>query len=1153
MLIIAIGSTLLYVNNEKVSSKESISAQFYAKGIQDLFLEGYVLDHVPETLPQYFRILLSDGEVTEHIAGLIRIEESDEQHSLTAQYAPKSKKTDHRTPSKKKTPVEVETPFQDTLLDTYASLEQDSLGADEELKRKEEMRKKLVDQEQNAFEEEKLEKKRKEKEKEMEEIRRREAEEARKKEEERKRKEEEDRKREVEKRRMKDKEDRRKRLEQKRIREEEKRRMEEMRGTGDHTQEGKSSGEDEKQNTGKKNDDAADGHKPKELEADDKATQNAKEDGTERKGADSEEEPQHLNSQPDAPEADTEERKPIEGSTEKEDGDDRHSQNEQNSSDPNDSEKAIKSAETSDRNDDDTISSQNQTDEASPNDSHPPSTKSELDVRKKGESEKDEGEDNETERDRHAPKETVEEDDEGEKSESKKSGRHEDNEEQEHPQKDGQTDSEVSTEGEKEKESEEEEERRKAEERRMEEEAQKEKEEQMQREAARVRDEEQAALNRLNESVLKACFPFSERQPTFRTPQQLSSRKANSSLFRVKLLTQQSEQTAKKPSECPDCVIFDSFGVTVRSSESLFGFEERTYNWGTASQRLASPHLLTPLSPSKSSKQNSVPISDVIPSFPTSYTVSLPTHRRSHSRIRHIPSFSETPPNKQDMLFLHSLEQCSFICDFSPHADEASIADRNLKTNYLRDLLQFIADTSYSFPETTWVPVLKMVSINLFRSLPIPEFPPPIYGDTDRDFLFLDPSWEHLQYVYDLLYRFINSPNVVPKTATPYFPSTFLISLMDLFDSPDPREREALKTIIHRFYARYLTRRNIIRSTMGSHFQRLAFHHIQFNGTQDLLDLLVSIVHGFTVPLKEEHVQFFRTCVLPLNTVEQIDSFIAPLSHCLCVYLQKDPALIKTVVSFLIRVWPLSNPHKQVLMVTVLEEIIEAVPTIRLTPFAAPLFQLLASCITSTNCLVVDRALSLLSNDTILGLISSTRQLSFPILYASLSKNTNKHWDGNIMSLSFSALSVLVQIDQRLAAKCQSYERKKNEKLAEIRAARDYHWQMVEQLAQLNSPASPPPPDNPFSPGCILSHKSRPTCSFSNLNLPTLKSKHHRVSPQSSGSESPVSPLAETKIPQISQSACFTNPSTSPRPEVNSTAASKAKRPDHSPLVRCPS
>ncbi len=63
----------------------------------------------------------------------------------------------------------------------------------------------------------------------------------------------------------------------------------------------------------------------------------------------------------------------------------------------------------------------------------------------------------------------------------------------------------------------------------------------------------------------------------------------------------------------------------------------------------------------------------------------------------------------------------------------------------------------------------------------------------EEDEPFLEEAWPHLHIIYELLYRFVLSKEVDAKNAKDYFSKRFILQLLNLFDSDDPRERDYLK------------------------------------------------------------------------------------------------------------------------------------------------------------------------------------------------------------------------------------------------------------------------------------------------------------------------------------------------------------------------
>lgn len=90
---------------------------------------------------------------------------------------------------------------------------------------------------------------------------------------------------------------------------------------------------------------------------------------------------------------------------------------------------------------------------------------------------------------------------------------------------------------------------------------------------------------------------------------------------------------------------------------------------------------------------------------------------------------------------------------------------------------------------------------------------------------------------------------------------------INLFDTFNNEEREFLKNILHKLYAKLIPRRKMIRKAVNDKFFDLIHETHNFSGAAELLDILASIISGFAIPLREEHIQFFNTVMIPLHKV----------------------------------------------------------------------------------------------------------------------------------------------------------------------------------------------------------------------------------------------------------------------------------------------
>ena len=72
-----------------------------------------------------------------------------------------------------------------------------------------------------------------------------------------------------------------------------------------------------------------------------------------------------------------------------------------------------------------------------------------------------------------------------------------------------------------------------------------------------------------------------------------------------------------------------------------------------------------------------------------------------------------------------------------------------------------------------------------------------VHSDLDSGYV----SWSlgsGLQIVYEFLLRYIVSNDTDARAAKKYINQSFVVRMLELFDSEDPRERDYLKTILHR-------------------------------------------------------------------------------------------------------------------------------------------------------------------------------------------------------------------------------------------------------------------------------------------------------------------------------------------------------------------
>ncbi|EGG22707.1 protein phosphatase 2A regulatory subunit [Cavenderia fasciculata] len=430
-------------------------------------------------------------------------------------------------------------------------------------------------------------------------------------------------------------------------------------------------------------------------------------------------------------------------------------------------------------------------------------------------------------------------------------------------------------------------------------------------------------------------------------------------------------------------------------------------------------------------------------------------HEKSKVELQQIPGFHDVPPEERQSLLIKKLKQCCYVFDFSD--TESDKSSKAIKLEALLQCVEFLSTNKEVISEPIYEAVFEMVASNLFRPLPPRINPYGVMYDPEEDEPILEPAWMHIQIVYELLLRFVDSTNFNTHIAKNYVDQKFVLQLLDLFDSEDPRERDYLKTTLHRIYGKFIALRGYIRTAIRDLFCTFVYESSQHNGVSEILEVLGSIINGFAVPLKDEHKQFLTKVLLPLHKPKSYSIYCSQLGYCISQFLEKDPMLALTIFKSILRQWPIGNSQKEVLFLYEIEDLLGSIrDEQQFTEIQQILFKQLARCFQSEHFQVAERSLLLLSNEHIVGLLSSKRSvpLALNYFYKILHDNANNHWNKTIRSLSFNSLKLFMEIDletfNSISCKVMEEERakKRQQSIMEDQRARLAHQQQQLQMQQ---------------------------------------------------------------------------------------------------------
>ncbi|PON44021.1 Protein phosphatase [Parasponia andersonii] len=421
-----------------------------------------------------------------------------------------------------------------------------------------------------------------------------------------------------------------------------------------------------------------------------------------------------------------------------------------------------------------------------------------------------------------------------------------------------------------------------------------------------------------------------------------------------------------------------------------------------------------------------------------------------------LPSFRDVPNSEKQNLFIKKLNLCCVVFDFTDPTK--NLKEKDMKRQTLVELVDYVASANGKFSEAVLQEIVKMVSANLFRVLTSPPRENKVLEafDVEDEEPSMDPQWPHLQVVYEFFLRFVASPETDAKLAKRYVDHSFVLKLLDLFDSEDPRERDYLKTVLHRIYGKFMVHRPFIRKAINNIFYRFIFETEKHNGIAELLEILGSIINGFALPLKEEHKLFLVRALIPLHKPKCIPMYHQQLSYCITQFVEKDCKLADTIIRGLLKYWPITNSSKEVMFLGELEEVLEATQPAEFQRCMVPLFRQIARCLSSSHFQVAERALFLWNNDHIENLIKQNRKVILPIIFPALERNTRNHWNQAVQSLTLNVRKIFSDVDPELFEECLLKFQEDEAQEKEVSSKRESTWKRLEEIAAKKAASNEP-------------------------------------------------------------------------------------------------
>mmetsp|Transcript_6543 Transcript_6543/g.5783 ORF Transcript_6543/g.5783 Transcript_6543/m.5783 type:complete len:753 (-) Transcript_6543:268-2526(-) len=453
-----------------------------------------------------------------------------------------------------------------------------------------------------------------------------------------------------------------------------------------------------------------------------------------------------------------------------------------------------------------------------------------------------------------------------------------------------------------------------------------------------------------------------------------------------------------------------------------------------------------------------------------------------------LPLLSDiTTLDKRNEILIKKLQLCATTFDFLT-TNPLELKGIEKKKQMLTEILEYIARYSW-YNEQILERCIKTISGNLFRALPRSGKNPDV-----EDEPFEDPAWAHLQLIYDLTLRLVINTDVDKKTMKKYLEGEFVDNVIELFASEDPREREYLKTILHRIYGRFMPLRALIRQSIANCCYRTIYEQytVNFdyhddiidynnalihnngdyeldkttfkydnpnaiqkkvlkrmdkryyqnsirneNGIAEFLEIFCSIIHGFSIPVKKEHKDFLRNVLVPLHKCRKLEKFHEQLVACCVQFVFKDPSVAPVILGGLLKFWPIQSPTKEEMFIAEVVNVVNAMINHK-NGFSWPenreiclsVIDTLVECMKSHHHSVAERALLVWGEDAIEILIDLDKKTIWPKIVEAFLDNKN-HWNESLRECNEEAMDVFkVRDPQTFNRIREEYERKQKQTMS---------------------------------------------------------------------------------------------------------------------------
>lgn len=173
--------------------------------------------------------------------------------------------------------------------------------------------------------------------------------------------------------------------------------------------------------------------------------------------------------------------------------------------------------------------------------------------------------------------------------------------------------------------------------------------------------------------------------------------------------------------------------------------------------------------------------------------------------------------------------------------------------------------------------------------------------------------------------------------------------------------------------------------------------------------------------------------MVPLHRVKTLSTFNTQLQLCIKHFIEKDSQLSVSLIKALLKIWPITNPAKEVVFLNEIEELLDSNWTViqgKFGDFGPKLLKRLTKTSQSMHYQAAERSLLLLNSDTIQKMVRLNKPVAYPLVVKNLILSTqSNHWNQQVTTITYSVMRSYMEMDpdsfEKLTNIAQNEEKQK--------------------------------------------------------------------------------------------------------------------------------